>query len=375
MLFEKRIDSRSVSLLVVSAIVVAFTSAAMDVSMEISDICTDKEIFSTEMVTGITLGFDGKLEIPKRDESRFLGEGSFGVVLRQYLKPHGMVALKVTERTPQNELELKILYNLKKLFEASKEKREGLSTSESQTINAQVSKYPFDQFISCYATETLLYVAQTLLLSKLETSKIRKFLQLKPLETKLSIIRDLVASVDFLHGHDVIHRDIKPQNIVSTNVNVDKLLLIDFGVATLENTKSFAGSLLYAAPEVFLEKGFEQGKPYDAWSLAFSLAEYEFGIDEILSVKTVFMCVVGRYLDPGWTDIMNTRVAALLDASEPKFTKMCGKESFDAYKGLFVGGLNHDPKKRATLKQMVASLDSAIQNCQTFKKNPPKPNA
>lgn len=79
----------------------------------------------------------------------------------------------------------------------------------------------------------------------------------------------LIDAVNHCHHHDIIHRDIKCENIMYDEKQ-DKLILIDFGCAVTYASKRdylscHVGSLLTRAPEMLL------GKPYtskiDIWSM------------------------------------------------------------------------------------------------------------
>jgi len=73
-----------------------------------------------------------------------------------------------------------------------------------------------------------------------------------PLRTKLSLASDIAAALDHAHAHDVIHRDVKPGNVM---VTADfKAKLMDFGIAkredaSLTQTGTFLGTPSYASPE------------------------------------------------------------------------------------------------------------------------------
>ena len=74
-------------------------------------------------------------------------------------------------------------------------------------------------------------------------------------ETKIrNLLADLLPVLKFIHQGQVIHRDIKPDNIIRRNSD-QKLVLVDFGAAkevtqtALQKTGTIIGSAGYAAPE------------------------------------------------------------------------------------------------------------------------------
>jgi len=66
-----------------------------------------------------------------------------------------------------------------------------------------------------------------------------------PLEEKLSIVRDIVEAVAFLHAHGVAHRDLKPENILF----VDGVLKVaDPGLVTSAHRFSTGGTRAFSPP-------------------------------------------------------------------------------------------------------------------------------
>lgn len=73
-----------------------------------------------------------------------------------------------------------------------------------------------------------------------------------PLGEVVSYVGQIADALQYVHEHQIVHRDIKPQNMLLTGQN--EIILNDFGTATVSyslvpNTVDFEGTVLYAAPE------------------------------------------------------------------------------------------------------------------------------
>lgn len=87
-----------------------------------------------------------------------------------------------------------------------------------------------------------------------------------PLADILSYVEQVANVLQYAHNHNVIHRDVKPQNML-IGLN-DEILLSDFGLAIASQSMSFqhmqnrAGTLLSMAPEQFEGKAYPASDQY-----------------------------------------------------------------------------------------------------------------
>jgi len=97
------------------------------------------------------------------------------------------------------------------------------------------------------------------------------------LERKFDIAANISKAMIFLHGKSVIHRDLKPQNILVENWEEGKVKVCDFGLSkvskpNMEMTANTGGTPRYAAPE--LDSKNHTNK-VDVYSFAMILWEIE----------------------------------------------------------------------------------------------------
>ena len=96
-------------------------------------------------------------------------------------------------------------------------------------------------------------------------------------ETQIAVMfRQILSGIAYLHSNNIIHRDLKLENIlisdieksITTNEDLFLVKIIDFGTAKIFDKnkipRAIVGSIYYIAPEVILKK---YGKECDMWSL------------------------------------------------------------------------------------------------------------
>ena len=100
-------------------------------------------------------------------------------------------------------------------------------------------------------------------------------------QTAWRFIRDVTAGLDFLHGQNIVHRDIKPDNILCDAEG--HFLITDFGISvkmrstlrrnsTRKMDTNAAGTIGYMAPELFSSNP-DAVMATDIWALGASLYE------------------------------------------------------------------------------------------------------
>ncbi|XP_077449174.1 serine/threonine-protein kinase 36 [Stigmatopora argus] len=240
-----------------------------------------------------------------------VGEGSFGRVYKGMMKFTGqVVALKFIPKTGRSKKELQSLKkeidimsnlqhpNIVKLFDSF----------ETETEVVVVTEYAEGQLFQIIEDDGSLPEFQV-----------------------CEIACQLVSALYYLHSRRILHRDMKPQNILFDKNGVVKLC--DFGFARAMSIStmvltSIKGTPLYMSPELVAEKPYDHTA--DLWSLGCILYELHTGVPPFYT-NSIFQLVQLIVKDPiKWPDTMSSTCMSFL-------------------KGL----LTKDPQKRLTWPDLL----------------------
>ena len=192
-----------------------------------------------------------------------IGEGSFGKVFKGYDKatPDKNLAIKLVNKSRQNLSENDIR-----------------AMRRESEIQKNLSHPNIVKVINAYETiNELVLITEFVSGGNLAVLMSRYADGLKSEEVKkLSI--DLLCALHYLHSQRVLHRDLKPQNVLMDESNSAKLADFGFARNLTMNTMvctSIKGTPLYMAPELIEEKPYDHKA--ELWSLGAILYEATYG--------------------------------------------------------------------------------------------------
>lgn len=218
-------------------------------------------------------------QIPWKDWHivRRLGGGGFGTVYeieRDFYGEKELAAMKII-RIPKEESDLDDDYNSGMTEEEVREKYTYIQNYFSKEYQLMLEFKGHSNIVNCHDFSVVpnsdgpgcaLYIRMELLKPLKEVLKTETFSEARIVQLGIDICRAL----EICERRDVIHRDIKPDNIMMSEFGNFKLG--DFGIArTMEKTMSasMAGTDWYMAPEV--AKKMKYGKSVDTYSLGLVL--------------------------------------------------------------------------------------------------------
>ncbi|GAA5805668.1 kinase-like domain-containing protein [Helicostylum pulchrum] len=130
-----------------------------------------------------------------------------------------------------------------------------------------------------------------------------------------NLTRQMLEGLLYLHERDIVHRDMKPENLLFQTIGDESSLMItDFGLSKILKAQddiltTACGTPGYVAPEVLLQTG--HNKPVDLWSVGVILFTLLSGYtpfwgEDQASLFESIMSGEYEYDDEYWSDISNS---------------------------------------------------------------------
>ncbi len=191
----------------------------------------------------------------------------------------------------------------------------------------------------------------------------------------VSVISQVGAALDAAHAEGLIHRDIKPQNIIVTPA--DFPYLVDFGIAEakgdsrLTMTGTQIGTMNYMAPERFTARPATAA--VDIYALTCVLYETLTGQTPFASDSLENLMAAHLYSPPPRPSQLNPRVPAALD---DVIARGMAKDPDDRYGSAGGLGLAADRRRRASATQPTPQPSRPRSACRSrlpLPRRPPEP--
>ncbi len=185
--------------------------------------------------------------------NKFLGAGGFGGVFH---------ASEMVRNTSVQEVAIKVIP------ESSDDKLIELTNARKLEHSNLIKAYSVGEFT--FLNTEMLYLVMELAQGSLENHIAKGSLSADEIT---NITAQVAQGLNYLHGQNKVHRDLKPGNILKVN---QQYKLADFGLIRTLNNKSHTqtvhntGTIIYMPPEAF--RG-DISSAWDLWSLGIMLIE------------------------------------------------------------------------------------------------------
>ena len=156
----------------------------------------------------------------------------------------------------------------------------------------------------------------------------------------ISVFRQMLNGLRHLHENRVVHRDLKPANLLVANLFPFIIKISDFGPSKVAAEdvflKTFCGTPLYAAPEVYAPRETGYGPEVDIWSAGVIMLQFIFGLPSSDDIE--------EFPSMAWVDEWPVRLVERIDNLD---------ENNDQVIGILKHMVTKTPEDRLTAEQCL----------------------
>ena len=188
-----------------------------------------------------------------------------------------------------------------------------------------------------------------------------------PEEDIIKYMYQLIKAVGYCHMHNIIHRDVKPENLL-INTSTMSLKICDFGFARVlpefnGDITDYVATRWYRAPELLIGSNY-YGKEVDCWAIGCIMGELTDGqplfpgeseIDQLYLIQKMIGPLTPEqknsfHENPRFFGF-NFPEISRPETLEKRYLGKLSKSALQLMKGL----LDMDPKKRFTCRLLINS--------------------
>eukprot|EP00003_Mantamonas_plastica_P012987 TRINITY_DN2296_c0_g1_i5.p1 TRINITY_DN2296_c0_g1~~TRINITY_DN2296_c0_g1_i5.p1 ORF type:complete len:509 (-),score=124.88 TRINITY_DN2296_c0_g1_i5:20-1546(-) len=158
------------------------------------------------------------------------------------------------------------------------------------------------------------------------------------------VTKQILTAIAFIHDLDLIHSDIKPENILIKSYSKCKIKVVDFGSSCFQSDtlSTYVQSRSYRAPEVLLGCPYDQ--KIDVWSIGCVVGELV--LSEVVFESTSSLSLLGRI-----QSVLGSIPNSLFEASQ-------FQSQYFGTDGKFLG----DVPRRTSLAEKFSETDPVFQD-------------
>jgi serine/threonine protein kinase len=254
------------------------------------------------------------------------------------------IVLKVMSRNENNEHEIRNFWILQ-------EKRVGIP-----------------EFIKCEIGVDSYYLYQECMLSDVNEENITIKVQGKSFLERMKLITTPIESLVHAHSKKIIHNDIKLENLMFKDDQIERIFIIDWGFSREFGTKLLSGSRAYLSPEKVNHRNLDIHPSYiatqkdDVWALGISMIEIFKGSQ--IEITEKYLNCFQQYYSKDCVGIVLDSLNDYIKINIDSFTNQCGLPAIEEFKSSIAKALAYEAKDRFDSNDFLAAMKLSIKKCE-----------